>query len=145
MKRRTFLARAGAAVASTFILPGFSVGQEDSPTSKLNIAFVGSGGWIARHAYGGGCGEENLVAFCDVDHSHSAENMKSWRTKQPYFDDYRVMFDKMGDQIDAVVVSTPDHSHFGATMTGSFSTRSRMISNEALPDPMIIPARRHVK
>ena len=31
-------------------------------------------------------------------------------------------------------------SHLGATITGSFSTRSRIISNEALPEPIIIPA-----
>ena len=34
--------------------------------------------------------------------------------------------------------------HFGAIITGSFSTRSRMISNDALPDPTIIPARKTV-
>ncbi len=31
-------------------------------------------------------------------------------------------------------------SHLGVTITGSFSTRSRMISNEALPDPRMMPA-----
>ena len=35
--------------------------------------------------------------------------------------------------------------HLGATIMGSFSTRSRMISNDALPDPTIIPARNTVK
>jgi predicted dehydrogenase len=56
------------------------------------------------------------VAFCDVDRSQCAENMKNWRTTQPFFDDFREMFDKMHKEIDAVVVSTPDHTHFAATL-----------------------------
>jgi hypothetical protein len=36
-------------------------------------------------------------------------------------------------------------SHRGATITGSFSTRSRMISNEALPEPTMMPLRRVVR
>ena len=35
-------------------------------------------------------------------------------------------------------------SHFGVIITGSFSTRSRIISNDALPEPSMIPARRTV-
>ena len=35
-------------------------------------------------------------------------------------------------------------SHFGATITGSFSTRSLIISKEALPEPTIMPARKAV-
>jgi len=66
--------------------------------------------------YKQGCKDENLVAFCDVDRSHSAENMKNWRTTQPFFDDFRVMLDKMHKDIDAIVVSTPDHTHFPATL-----------------------------
>ena len=42
--------------------------------------------------------------------------MKNWRTSQPFFDDYRVMLDKMHKDIDAIVISTPDHSHFPATL-----------------------------
>ena len=35
-------------------------------------------------------------------------------------------------------------THRGAIIIGNFSTRSRIISNEALPEPMIIPARKVV-
>ena len=42
--------------------------------------------------------------------------MQSWQTDQPFFDDFRVMFDRMHKEIDAVVVSTPDHTHFAATL-----------------------------
>ena len=116
MKRRTFLGTT-TAVAAGAVLPRFAIGKPGaSADSKLNIAFIGSGGWIARQAYEQGCGDENLVAFCDVDRGHSAENMKAWRTNQPFFEDFRIMLDKMHKEIDAVVVSTPDHTHFAAAM-----------------------------
>ena len=117
MKRRAFLSlTAKTAVAST-VFPAFAIGKPGaSANSKLNIAFIGSGGWIAQQPYKQGCSEEILVAFCDVDRDHCAENMKNWRTTQPFFEDYRVMFDKLPKDIDAVVISTPDHSHFPATL-----------------------------
>jgi hypothetical protein len=117
MKRRTFLSIAAQAVAARAVFPSFAIGKPGpSANGKLNIAFIGSGGWIARQPYEQGCQEENLVAFCDVDRDQCAENMKNWRTTQPFFEDFRVMLDKMHKEIDAVVVSTPDHTHFPATL-----------------------------
>jgi predicted dehydrogenase len=111
MKRRAFL------TASATALPAFAIGKPGkSANEKLNIAFIGSGGWIAQQPYNQGCSEENLVAFCDADQRQCAENMKAWRTSQPFFEDFRVMLDKMHKEIDAVVVSTPDHTHFPATL-----------------------------
>lgn len=112
MNRRTFLHTAAASA-----LPSFAIGKPGkSANGKLNIAFIGSGGWIAQQPYNQGCSEENLVAFCDVDERQCAENMKAWRKDQPFFTDFRVMLDKMHKEIDAVVVSTPDHTHFAATL-----------------------------
>jgi len=117
MKRRTFLTSATQAIAASSVFPTFSIGKTGpSANSKLNIAFIGSGGWIARQPYEQGCAEENLVAFCDVDRQLCTENMKNWQTNQPFYDDFRVMLDKMHKEIDAVVVSTPDHTHFAATL-----------------------------
>jgi predicted dehydrogenase len=114
MKRRHFLQQASAASAT---LPLFAIGQSGpSANSKVNVAFIGSGGWIARQPYQHGCSDENLVAFCDVDRELCAENMKNWRTDQPFYEDFRVMLDKMHKEIDAVVISTPDHTHFAAAM-----------------------------
>jgi predicted dehydrogenase len=55
----------------------------------------------------------NVVAFCDVDLDapHTAESLRLFPAV-PLFRDFRVMFDKMGARFDAVVVATPDHSHF---------------------------------
>ncbi|MBT8044578.1 MAG: Gfo/Idh/MocA family oxidoreductase, partial [Verrucomicrobiae bacterium] len=117
MNRRSFLTKAAGTVAASTTFPTFAIGKSGgSANNKLNIAFIGSGGWIARQPYEQGCKDENLVAFCDVDRNHCAENMKNWRTNQPFFDDFRVMLDKKHKEIDAVVVSTPDHTHFPATL-----------------------------
>jgi predicted dehydrogenase len=117
VKRRTFVSLVAQAAAAPAVLPTFAIGRPGpSANSRLNIAFIGSGGWIARQPYEQGCREENLVAFCDVDRDHCAENMRSWRTTQPFFEDFRVMLDKMHKEIDAVVISTPDHTHFPATL-----------------------------
>jgi predicted dehydrogenase len=117
MKRRNFLSTAAGTVAASTVFPSFAIGKPGpSANSKLNVAFIGSGGWIAKQPYEQGCREENLVAFCDVDRDLCAENMKNWKTTQPFFDDYRVMLDKMHKEIDAIVISTPDHSHFPATL-----------------------------
>jgi predicted dehydrogenase len=117
MKRRTFVKRTGQVLAASSVFPTFAIGKPGkSANSKLNVAFIGSGGWIAQQPYKLGCKDENLVAFCDVDRKVSAENMKQWRSSQPFYEDFRVMLDKMHKEIDAVVVSTPDHTHFPATM-----------------------------
>ena len=117
MKRRTFISTTTGTLAASAVFPTFAIGKPGpSANSKLNVAFIGSGGWIAKQPYEQGCREENLVAFCDVDRDLCAENMKNWKTNQPFFDDYRVMLDKMHKEIDAIVISTPDHSHFPATL-----------------------------
>jgi predicted dehydrogenase len=117
MKRRNFLTNAVGTLAAGSVFPSFAIGKPGkSANSKLNIAFIGSGGWIARQPYEQGCKDENLVAFCDVDRNRCAENMKNWQTTQPFYEDFREMFDKMHKDIDAVVISTPDHTHFPATL-----------------------------
>jgi predicted dehydrogenase len=116
MRRREFL-HTTSAVAASSSLPLFAIGKEGpSANSKLDVAFIGSGGWIAQQPYQHGCKDENLVAFCDVDRELCAENMKKWQTDQPFYEDFRVMLDKMHTEIDAIVVSTPDHTHFAAAM-----------------------------
>jgi len=58
-----------------------------------------------------------FVAFCDVDldGAHTAESRKLFPAV-PTFRDFRTMPDKMAPQLDAVVIATPDHSHFPPAM-----------------------------
>ena len=62
-------------------------------------------------------GEANIVALCDVDMGapHTEQSLKQF-PNVPRFQDFRQMFDKMGDQIDAVSVGVPDFSHFPICM-----------------------------
>ncbi len=75
---------------------------------KLNMAIVGCGGRGGGNL--GGVSSQNIVALCDTDDNITAEKGKEFPNAKR-FADFRVMLDKMGNQIDAVVVSTPDHTH----------------------------------
>lgn len=107
--RRSFIGNMSLAAGAAFIPNLISC----SPNKKLNIALIGVGGrgeenWEKLL-------EENIVALCDVDDNRAAEAYKKFPNAKR-FKDFRVMFDKMARKIDAVVVSTPDHTHFAATM-----------------------------
>lgn len=108
--RRDFLkttSLASAALAFPAIL------RSQSPNNKLNVACVGVGGQGGSAV--GGMKGENFVAFCDVDDERAAKTFNAY-PDVPRFRDYRQMLDKLGSQIDAVTVSTPDHMHFPIAM-----------------------------
>jgi len=116
LPRREFLKTALAATAGTFFIPRFAVGQEaGTANSRLRLAMVGCGwicgGW-ARWA------EDDMVAICDVDPRALATAKEKYPllAKARQFIDFRKMFDEMGDQIDAVIINTPDNTHFPVTM-----------------------------
>ncbi|MBI2498545.1 MAG: Gfo/Idh/MocA family oxidoreductase [Opitutae bacterium] len=109
MSRRTFLKGATVA-ASALTFPAILRAQGTrSPNNRLNVACVGVGG--RGGAAIDGMKEENFVAFCDVDDNRAAETYKA-HPDVPRFRDYRQMFDKLGNSIDAVTVSTTDHMHY---------------------------------
>jgi predicted dehydrogenase len=113
ISRRTFLATASAATLAS-MQPRIAIGQEgESANSKLNIAFIGAGG-MARAGIED-CRNENYVAFCDVDDRRCRATYSEY-PDVPQFKDFRIMMDKMEKEIDAVVISTPDHTHFAAAM-----------------------------
>jgi predicted dehydrogenase len=107
--RRSFLQHSALAAAGFMIVPRYVLGRGyKSPSDKLNIAFIGAGGRGANHV--DELSSENIVAFCDVDEVRAASTFKK-HPNVPRFKDYRKMFDAMSGQIDAVVISTPDHTH----------------------------------
>ena len=113
MDRRKFIKTTAAATAAGFVLPQFSIAKTKSPNEKLNVAFVGVGG-IGAMALNG-MRSENIVALCDLDWKYAARNASKYPDAKR-FTDYREMLDKMGKDIDAVCISTPDHSHFKITL-----------------------------
>ncbi len=115
--RRQFIKNASVISAATLAFPYVMRGQQgQSPNSRLNIACCGVGGRGADAV--AGLMSENLVAFCDVDDEKAAKTYKLHPEmgSDRRFKDYRVMLDKLGSQIDAVTVSTPDHMHFPIAM-----------------------------
>jgi predicted dehydrogenase len=114
MSRRAFAGRSAAAAAASILAPSFLFGDGISPNSKLNIACVGAGGKGRSDADAASDGN-NIVALCDVDDRQGAETYEKF-PKARRFKDYRVMLDKMGNDIDAVTISTPDHMHFPVAM-----------------------------
>jgi hypothetical protein len=89
-----------------------------SPNELVNLACVGIGAQgasdIRQFANSKLC---NIVALCDTDMGAPA-TLKSIESfpNAPRFHDFRVMFDKMGNEIDAVLVAIPDFSHFPVAM-----------------------------
>lgn len=111
--RRDFLKRAVIGTAGITIVPNTVLGKSFghvSPSDKLNIAGVGVGGVGSRNL--ANMGTENIVALCDIDWSYAA-NMFNKYPKAEKFKDWRLMFDKIGKSIDAIMVATPDHTHAG--------------------------------
>src|SRR5216110_1056937 len=111
INRRQFVRRAGAGVALFNILPGALPGADvRSPNEKLNVAGIGIGSrGGADTAEVAGLGH-NIVAVCDVDEKYAAKEIAKYPDAKR-FKDYRVMIDKMGKEIDAVIIGTPDHTH----------------------------------
>jgi predicted dehydrogenase len=86
---------------------------QQTPNERLNIAMIGSGGRGAANLRS--VQDETIVALCDVDQRRATGTYASYPTV-PKFSDFRVMLEKMDRQIDAVVVSTPDHTHAVASV-----------------------------
>ena len=57
-----------------------------------------------------GCSDENIVALADVDANFLDQAGAKFKAARKYRD-FRVMLEKEGDKIDAVIVGTPDHTH----------------------------------
>ena len=116
VNRRKFIKQAATAATAAMFFPGCSStpkAKKIGANEKINVAFVGVGN-IGAMARGGMLGE-NGVALCDVDLSMARKGLKQY-PKAKIFQDYREMLDKLGKEIDAVCVSTPDHSHFKITL-----------------------------
>ncbi len=115
--RRDFI-KAGAMTAAAFVIvPRHVLGRGYTPPSdKLNIAAIGCGGKgdvNVRLSYNGG--SDNIVALCDVD-DRQAKKYREMFPSAPYFRDYRVMLEKEQKNIDAILVSSPDHMHYPQAM-----------------------------
>jgi len=110
--RRSFLKKAAVAAGGVFIVPRHVLGKGFvAPSDKLNIAGIGCGGKAEVNLpYAWNKGAENITALCDVDDRMAVAARKKW-PGAPYYKDFREMLDKEHNNIDAVMVTTPDHMH----------------------------------
>ncbi len=108
MKRRQLLRGGVVGGVSFLLLRNASSAWSYQANERLNIAVVGVGGhgWSNLNAVA----SENIVALCDVDEEYAARAYQRF-PDAPKFADFREMLDKMHRQIDAIVVTTPDHTH----------------------------------
>ena len=122
--RRTFIAGMAAGTLPLFNIGYAAFGQgrraQLAAGAKIRIAIVGCGDWgrtlLTRAGLVGGC---EVVALCEPD-SKAIRVLKKhcarvWCRETldaaKVYPDYRVMFDEMGDSLDAVFIATPNHHH----------------------------------
>jgi predicted dehydrogenase len=114
LNRRRFLQGSALAGVGVWVAGRTAPSAADSPNEQLGIACIGVGGKGSSDTdqvanYG------NLVALCDIDDQRLGAKAEKFPGAKTYHD-YRKLLDEMHQQIDAVVVSTPDHTHAPAAV-----------------------------
>lgn len=117
LSRRKFIQSASMAAAAFTIVPRFVVGKGyRAPSDTLYVAGIGVGGkGESDLAHFAKSGKAEIGVLCDVDDRRAANSVKAF-PKAKYYKDFRQMLDKEHKNIDAVSVSTPDHTHAVAAM-----------------------------
>jgi len=114
--RRQFLSATIGGAAAFHIVPQSAFGANE----RLNVACIGIGGKGRSDVEGVASAGANIVALCDVDDNRRVKRGKDPRQLYPkagFYRDYRRMIEKERKSIDAVTVSTPDHTHCHAAVT----------------------------
>jgi hypothetical protein len=113
--RRSFLGASAALGTAFWVAPQTFGRPSRSVLQNLSAACVGVGGkgdsdcsHIADH-------DVEIVGLCDVDKRTLEKKSKEFKSAEQ-FTDFREMLDKLGDKVDIVTVSTPDHTHAAAAI-----------------------------
>ncbi len=117
--RRSFIKK-GVAASSIFIVPRHVLGGAGytSPSDQLVLAGIGVGGKGESDLRNASVkGRERVIALCDVDSSGDGSVGKSIKrfSDAKLYDNFKKMLDTEKD-IDAVTISTPDHTHAAAAI-----------------------------
>jgi len=118
--RRSFLRTASLATLGLTVGRSASRAAEESryknlvpADRKLRLACIGING--RGYADLSACAGEDIVGVCDVDFAWGQRGFHEFPLAARYRD-YRQMLTEMADQIDGVVVATPDHTHYPAAL-----------------------------
>jgi predicted dehydrogenase len=119
INRRHFLQSSAAAASAALLANGVVLGEDTKTTAarradKLRIGIIGCGGMGGgNHS---GVLSEEIVAVCDIDEQRLNGDGARKSPKAKLFTDFRKMLDECGKDLDAVIVSTPDHTHAVASV-----------------------------
>ena len=119
MDRREFFQHSAMAGAGSLLLGGAPayarpLAPAAAAIEKVRFACIGVGGKGDSDTHDAGRHGE-IVALCDTDEKVLDRMAKDFPKAKKYFD-YRKMLEELGDKIDAVTVSTPDHTHAPASV-----------------------------
>ena len=107
--RRRFLKTTAALGVGYWVAGGVAPRISRAANETINFASVGVNGKGRSDSQDAGR-HGNMVAICDIDDNNLGIAAAQWGNAKKY-NDYRKMLDEMGKSIDAVTVSTPDHTH----------------------------------
>src|ERR1017187_437224 len=109
MNRRKFLKSTALAAAAPLVITNFKVFGADAPSSKLNLALIGS--WGRGEAHFDSLASQNVVALCDVNEDHLAFGLNRFPGAKTYVDWRKLLDDHRTLGLDGVVICTTDHTH----------------------------------
>lgn len=124
MNRRDFLKHVGYAAAGVGVLSGAPMivpaevvgrGSRPAPSNRITMAAIGNG-WMGASNISGflNIDDVQMIAVCDVfapnlENGIRKINERYGNSDCAGFRDFRELFER--DDIDAVMIATPDHSH----------------------------------
>lgn len=115
--RRNFMKASAAAGVGYFVAAGVSPKQSLSANEEIRFACIGVDGKGDSDSSDAGRNGA-IVALCDIDDNRlNGSKMLKKFPKAAKYNDFRKMLDEMHKSIDAVTVSTPDHTHAPAAAT----------------------------
>src|SRR5690242_7366196 len=110
LSRREFIQTSALAAAGTFLAGCHTAPRKLSANEKLNIGIIGTNNRARANI--SGVERENIVALCDIDDAFLAATKEKFPRAKTY-NDFRKLLEQK--DVDAVVVSTADHTHAVAT------------------------------
>jgi predicted dehydrogenase len=114
LSRRHFFKSMSGVAAGYWVAGRAGLVFSNSPNERLRVAGIGVGG-KGRSDIDQAGKFADVVAICDIDDVRLNEKAQQFPKAKRYHD-YRKLLDEMGREIDAVVVSTPDHHHAPASI-----------------------------
>ena len=109
ISRRSFVHAATVTATGYWVTSNLEAAEPRSANSKVQFACIGIGGKGSSDSADAGKNGD-VVGICDTDANRLKGASKRFKGAAT-FSDFRAMLEQLGDKVDAVTVSTPDHTH----------------------------------